>query len=197
MDFKVSYGRASWDCVELDSNCAGFDELEDMDDRPIALASFIVRRCLEEAEDRVPFTMDDVIVVEIHGEKTNGDTLDVPLPDGHGTFDVLIEQCETLVKLHDLVEGCHDVDRLMATIEHEGWDNFDFDNSRYWDDHAFGQFDEGDYEAFAKEEMEVCEIGIHIDLQSYFDYDQYGRDLIADSYYMEVFNGTMYVFNRH
>lgn len=195
MIFKVSYGRASWDFVQLDSDKAGFDELEDMGDRPIALASYIVRECLEDAGDRVSFTMDDVIVESIYGEKTNGDTLDVPLPDGHGTFDVLIEQCETLVKLHDLVAECHDVDRLMATIQHEGWDNFDFD-SKYWDDHIFGSFGEGDYEAFAKEEMEVCESEIHEHLQSYFNYYKYGRDLIEDNYYMEVFNGTMYVFNR-
>ncbi len=195
MQFKVSYGRASWDFVQLDSDKAGFDELEDMDDRPIALASYIVRECLEDADGRLEITMDDIIVVEIHGEKTNGDTVDVPLPDGHGTFAVLIEQCETLVELHDLVDDCYDVDRLMAAIQHEEWDNFDFD-SKYWDDHIFGSFDEGDYEAFAKEEMEVCESEIPDHLQSYFDYEQYGRDLIDDSYYMTVFNGTMYVFNH-
>lgn len=202
MQFKVSYGKGSWDYALLDSKDAELDAVEDDDDRAIALASYIVRECMLDNEDGngdYSFTMNDVIVVEIYGEITtsSGDTVDPPLPENHGTFDALVEQCETLIKLHDLVEECHDVDRLMATINHQGWDSFDFDDTKYWDDCVRSQHDEDDYEEFAKEEMEICEDGLPDHLHAYFDFEQYGRDLIDDDYYMEVFNGTMYVFNRN
>ena len=172
----------------------GFDELEDCDDRAVALASHIVRECFEDAGGWT-FTMDDVIVVEIVSE--GSDTLDPPLPDNHGTFAALVEQCETLVKLHDIVEANeHSLDRLLATIVHEEWDSFDFDDTKYWDDEFFTSFDEDDYEAFAKYEMETCDTEIPEHQHKYFDFDRYGQDLLDDDYYHTTFNGVTYVFNK-
>ncbi len=198
MKFKVSYGTSMWAYVLLDTDNAGFDELEDNDDRSVALASYIVRECIEDADGWATFTMDDVIVTDIYGESTRqgADTLEPPLPDNHGNFGALIDQCETLVLLHDLIEGNeHSVDRLLATIEHQGWDSFDFDDTKYWDDEYFTEFGEGDYEAFAREEMEICDMQIESRLEHYFDFGQYGRDTIRDSYYEQTFNGVTYVFN--
>lgn len=196
MQFKVSYGKSTWAYAFLDSNDAGFDELDDDDDRAIALASYIVRECLEDA-DGASFSMDDVLVECVYGERTNGDSVDVPLPDGHGTFAVLVEQCETLVKLHDLVERVYDVDNLMAVIEHEGWECFDF-GGRDWADRIHIIVDKGDYEQFAKEEMDICDDSIPDHLEGFFDYQSYGKYLATCSDYTEqVFNGQSYMMHDH
>ena len=199
MEFKVSYGKSTWAYVCLDSTSAGLDHVEDMDDRAICLASYIVRECIEDADGWTTFSMDDVIVCSISGESSrqDADTLDVPLPDDHGTFQVLVEQCETLVKLHDIVEANeHSLDRLLATIVHEEWDSFDFDDTKYWDEQLFTSFDEDDYEEFAKYEMETCDTEIPEHQHKYFDFDQYGQDVLDDDYYHTTFNGVTYVFNK-
>lgn len=197
MQFKVSYGKSMWANVILDSDRSDIDDVEDNEDRAIALASYIVRECMDQAEGWAHFTMDDVLVECVYGERTNGDSVDVPLPDGHGTFAVLVEQCETLVKLHDLVEKVHDVDHLMAVIEHEGWEWFDFD-SRDWADRIHIIVDEGDYEQFAKEEMDICDDSIPNHLEDFFDYQSYGEHLAIRSDYTEqVFNGRSYMMHDH
>lgn len=193
---KVNYGSKSWDFVTIDMDHSGVDEVEDADDAPMALLSYILRECMEDAEGRVYFTLNDVLIECVYGERSNGDSVIIEPESMDSEFDSLLATCEKLVKLRELTDSIHDVDSLLAVIDWEEWDSFDFDNV-HWMDRIHMQVGAGDYEAVAKEQMSLCDDVISDHLTEFFDYSGYGKQLIEDEYESVDFNGTMYVLHRH
>lgn len=195
MHFRVRYGPKTWDFVDLETDVSGIDKVDDFCDQPIALASFILRECLEDAEGRIDVKMEDIFVEGIHGDRgVHGDMLEIPF-QSDDSFEGLITLCAKLVQLHGLIEAnIHGVDMLLACIKNEGWDGFDFDN-RHWSDRFSYTFDEDDYASFGKEYAQNNEVITDDDLAEYVDWDSYGKSKV-DEYSEETFNGYTYLFDK-
>lgn len=193
---KVNYGSKSWDFVTIDMDQSAIDEVEDADDAPMALLSHILHECMEDADGRVYFTLNDVLIECVYGERTHGDSVVIEPEFMDSEFERLLATCEKLVKLRELADSTHDVDSLLAVIEWAEWDSFDFDDI-HWMDRIHMQVGAGDYEAVAKEQMSLCDDVISDHLTEFFDYSGYGKQLIEDEYYSVDFNGIMYVLHQH
>lgn len=134
-------------------------------------------------DDIVPLTVDDEYGNELEISQENADK--------HNWIREVVQLYVWMDSSHHHVpDGA-----LLGYIDNEGWEWFNFDSGLQWaEDEYDSQFD-GDYEFFAKEQMERCGESIPSHLEQYFDYSSYGEELI-ESYSEVEWGGEKYLFSE-
>lgn len=120
----------------------------------------------------------------------DGDEILIPTVDEGGDWKWL----EQVVNLFVYVKtkSNHEANYYLALIKDSHWDGFDWDNFSSSDDRYEREWD-GDYEEFAKQYMESADQELLEALEGYFDYDQYGRDLVDEHYEVIEFGGDEFL----
>ena len=81
--------------------------------------------------------------------------------------------------------------KYFACVDNQGWEFTDFDRLSDAEDNFYGVEEDLDPEDYARENGEAVPEG----LEAYFDYEQYGRDLLADFSQVE-YGGKTYLFTE-
>lgn len=139
----------------------------------------------------------DIFVGEIKAEKYGSDEITVMYESAPSYAEKICATLESVAKLFMYLED--DVESsqkgvVYAYLAENGWESIDFDRPNHVFDVFYCEFD-GDYEGFAREWMSGSDNEVDPWMEKYFDFDQYGEDLISDFVLVE-WNGTEYLFTE-
>lgn len=134
-------------------------------------------------DDIVPLTVDDDDgqELEIHQEDTNPH--------------LWIREVVQLYMWLDCDKHWCEDEAILARVDDIGWKWFDFDSDlQEAEDMYYSEFS-GDYDEFARESMENCGDSIPEWAEKYFDFEEYGEDLV-DDYDRVSWGGREFLFSR-
>lgn len=168
--------------IDLDELYA-LDHVNDSDDLRDALKLAVAKIALDH---NVGFDNIDPDYIE---GSDSGDELSITAAPGMGWVEDVAKFAWHVLNEPDNDEGVY-----FAYVNNGHWSQFDFDDMSDIDDDFVGEFD-GDYEEYGREKMSDYGHSIEEHLEQYFDYAQYGEDVLDDENVIE-WGGCKYIFSE-
>lgn len=137
----------------------------------------------------------DHLLKDIVGYTLDEGSDELALPQTPGDLTWLMEVSKLVAWRHTPTKHYMPDGALMARINDIGWKFFDFDSDLQEAEDMYSQEFDGDYAEYAREYMENCGEGLSEWAEPYFNYEEYGEDLV-DGYDRVEWDNQEYLFHR-
>lgn len=135
--------------------------------------------------------MDDVYCNTFDGDEEEG--FDLGAASGSEFYERLRDVALLAWYLHEK-DAWIDEAQVFAVIENEHLKYFNFENIKdSVEDDCYGEVTDG-VEEWARQYMEDVDMGIPDHLKDYFDFEQYGEDLMRDAYSKVEYGGRTWLY---
>ncbi|AWN05158.1 ArdA-like antirestriction protein [Streptomyces phage Vorvolakos] len=137
-------------------------------------------------------SFDDISGLTVDDDE--GQELEIHNETGENRHSWILEVVQLYMWLNCDKHYCED-EAILARVDDIGWKWFDFDSDLQEAEDMYSQEFDGDYAEYAREYMDGCGESLSEWAEKYFDYEEYGEDLV-DGYDRVSWGSREFLFSQ-